>query len=82
MKVRVLDGRYAGEVRDFAPATARMLIARGRAVLPEVDVTLPAPVEAVTSTAERIRLPAPPPGVSESINKGLPQPWPNKRRRR
>jgi hypothetical protein len=43
MFVKVLDGRYAGEIREFAPAIAKNLIASGRAVNPyaEPEVAIP-----------------------------------------
>lgn len=47
MKVRVLS---TGGLVDFSVPEASRLLANGRAVLPDVDVTVPAPVEAVTST--------------------------------
>jgi len=37
MFVKVLDGLYAGEIREFHPAIAKELIARGRAVNPYAE---------------------------------------------
>lgn len=50
MKVRVLFGQRAGDVVDYPVHIARRLLADGRAVSPETDVTVAAPTEAVTST--------------------------------
>jgi hypothetical protein len=50
MRVRVLSGPKAGEVVDSPVRIARLLLADGRAVPPEVDVTVAPEVVAVTST--------------------------------
>ena len=53
MFVKVLDGLYAGEIREFDPPIAKELIARGRAVNPyaEPEVAEEIPVTG-TSQAE------------------------------
>ena len=41
MFVKVLDGLYAGEIREFTPVIAKELIARGRAVNPYAEPAAP-----------------------------------------
>jgi len=43
MLLRVKDGLYKGEIRDFAPEAARTLLASGRAENPYADPAPEAP---------------------------------------
>lgn len=59
MFLRVLIGRYSGEIREFAPEAARAMLADGRAENPYLDTPGPplilAPVQADVSAKRASR---------------------------